>query len=155
MSPPPPPAGPVPVPYPNTSFSRDMKQGTKRVTINGKPVMLRDQSFYATSPLGNEAATRNFGGSLVTHTITGKTYFTSWSMDVLMEGKMSPAISTSPPRITQATRALPLRTQIFHPVNCWPTSASSSSSAPAVESRAAQQPSAKAMSLCRSRTSTE
>jgi len=90
MSPPPPPAGPVPVPYPNTSFSRDMKQGSKRVTINGKPVMLRDQSYYATSPLGNEAATRNFGAGIISHQITGKTYFISWSMDVHFEGKNVP-----------------------------------------------------------------
>jgi len=90
MSPPPPPAGPVPVPYPNTSFSRDMKQGIKRVTINGKPVMLRDESYYATSPLGNEAATRNFGAGIISHQITGKTYFISWSMDVHFEGKNVP-----------------------------------------------------------------
>ncbi|QRK08599.1 DUF4150 domain-containing protein [Archangium violaceum] len=90
MSPPPPPAGPVPVPYPNTSFSRDMKQGSKRVTINGKPVMLRDQSYYATSPLGNEAATRNFGAGIISHQITGKTHFISWSMDVHVEGKNVP-----------------------------------------------------------------
>ncbi len=90
MSPPPPPAGPVPVPYPNTSFSRDIKQGSKRVTINGKPVMLRDQSYYATSPLGNEAATRSFGAGIISHQITGKTYFISWSMDVHFEGKNVP-----------------------------------------------------------------
>ncbi|WP_375766141.1 DUF4150 domain-containing protein [Archangium gephyra] len=87
MSPPPPPSGPVPVPYPNTSFSKDMKEGSKTVKIRGKPAMLRDQSYYKTSPLGNEAATRNFGGSAVTHTITGKAYFASWSMDVQFESK--------------------------------------------------------------------
>ncbi|NTX41325.1 DUF4150 domain-containing protein [Myxococcus sp. CA033] len=90
MSPPPPPVGPVPVPYPNTSFSRDMKQGSKRVSVNGKPVMLRDQSFYATSPLGNEAATRNFGAGVVSHQIAGKTHFISWSMDVQCEGENVP-----------------------------------------------------------------
>lgn len=90
MSPPPPPAGPVPVPYPNSSFSRDMKNGSKSVTIGGKPVMLRDQSYYQSSPLGNEAATRNFGASVVTHTISGKTYFAAWSMDVQFEGKNVP-----------------------------------------------------------------
>ncbi|OJH41956.1 hypothetical protein BON30_01625 [Cystobacter ferrugineus] len=67
-----------------------MKQGSKQVTINGKPVMLRDQSYYATSPLGNEAATRNFGAGIISHQITGKTHFISWSMDVHFEGKNVP-----------------------------------------------------------------
>ena len=34
--------------------------------------MLKDQSFYKTSPLGNEAATNSFGASLVTHVIAGR-----------------------------------------------------------------------------------
>src|SRR4051794_4387244 len=75
LSPPPPPAGPVPLPYPNTSLAKDLQQGSTSVTIGGKPLALKDQSFYKTSPLGNEAATRNFGGAVITHTITGKTYF--------------------------------------------------------------------------------
>jgi Domain of unknown function (DUF4150) len=87
LSPPSPPAGPIPVPYPNTSFSKDMRQGSKTVKIDGGPVMLKDDSFYKTSPLGNEAATRSFGGSVITHVITGKTYFNMWSMDVKFEGK--------------------------------------------------------------------
>lgn len=87
LSPPSPPAGPVPVPYPNTSFSKDMKGGSKKVKIKGKEVMLKDKSFYKTSPLGNEAATRSFGGNVVSHVITGKTYFLAWSMDVKFEGK--------------------------------------------------------------------
>lgn len=87
LSPPSPPAGPVPVPYPNTSFSKDMQSGSTTVQINGKEAMLKDKSFYKTSPLGDEAATRSFGGSVVTHTITGKTYFSAWSMDVKFEGE--------------------------------------------------------------------
>lgn len=87
LSPPPPPAGPVPVPYPNTSFAKDLKEGSKTVKIGGKPLALKDQSYYKTSPLGDEAATRNFGGSVVTHTITGATYFQASSMDVVVEGK--------------------------------------------------------------------
>jgi hypothetical protein len=86
LSPPSPPAGPVPLPYPNTSFSKDMQEGSKTVQIDGKEVMLKDQSYYATSPLGDEAATKSFGGSVVTHVITGKTYFSAWSMDVEFEG---------------------------------------------------------------------
>jgi hypothetical protein len=85
LSPPSPPAGPIPVPYPNTSFSKDMQNGSKTVMIQGQEVMLKDQSFYQTSPLGDEAATNSFGGSVVTHVITGKTYFVAWSMDVKFE----------------------------------------------------------------------
>ena len=82
MSPPSPPAGPIPLPYPNTSFSKDLQKGSKKVKLGNKPAALKDQSFYKSSPLGNEAATRTFGASVVTHTITGTTYFGSWSMDV-------------------------------------------------------------------------
>lgn len=87
MSPPSPPAGPIPVPYPDTSFSKDMKNGSKTVKIKGGEVMLKDKSFYKTSPLGDEAATRSFGANVITHTITGKTYFVAWSMDVKFEGQ--------------------------------------------------------------------
>ena len=86
LTPPPPPAGPIPVPDPNTAFSKDMKSGSKTVKINGGEVMLKDQSFYKTSPLGNEAATNSQGASVLTHVITGKTYFNAWSMDVKFEG---------------------------------------------------------------------
>ena len=87
LSPPSPPAGPVPVPYPDTSFSKDMKSGSTTVKIKGKEVMLKDKSFYKTSPLGDEAATRSFGSNVITHQITGKTYFKAWSMDVKFEGE--------------------------------------------------------------------
>ena len=65
LSPPSPPAGPVPIPYPNTSFSKDMKNGSKTVKINKKEVMLKDQSFYKTSPLGDEAATKTLGAGVI------------------------------------------------------------------------------------------
>jgi len=87
LSPPSPPAGPIPVPYPNTSFSKDMKNGSKSVKIKDKEVMLKDKSFYKTSPLGDEAATKTLGAGVITHVITGKTYFMAWSMDVKFEGK--------------------------------------------------------------------
>jgi len=87
LSPPSPPAGPIPLPYPNTSFSKDMMNGSKTVKIKGKEVMLKDQSFYKTAPLGDEAATQGLGAGVITHVITGKTYFTMWSMDVEFEGQ--------------------------------------------------------------------
>lgn len=86
-SPPSPPAGPIPLPYPNTSFSKDTKKGSKTVKIKKKEVMLKDKSFYKSSPLGDEAATKSFGANLISHTITGKTYFAAWSMDVKYEDK--------------------------------------------------------------------
>jgi Domain of unknown function (DUF4150) len=87
LTPPPPPAGPIPVPYPDTSFSKDMQNGSKTVQIKGQEVMLKDSSFYKTSPLGDEAATNGQGAGVVSHVITGKTYFVAWSMDVLFEGQ--------------------------------------------------------------------
>jgi hypothetical protein len=88
-SPPSPPTGPVPLPYPNTSLAKDLQAGAKRVRIGGKPAGL-ESSYFKTSPLGNEAATKSFGGSLLTHTITGKAYFNAWSLDVKIEGKHVP-----------------------------------------------------------------
>lgn len=85
LSPPSPPAGPVPVPYPDTSKSSDLNKGTKKVKSGGKPVGTKD-SFFKSSPLGNEAATRSFGASVLSHTITGKTCFAAFSMDVELEG---------------------------------------------------------------------
>jgi hypothetical protein len=87
LSPPSPPAGPVPVPYPDSSFSKDMQNGSKTVMIKDQEVMLKDQSFYKTSPLGDEAATNGLGAGVITHVITGKTYFVAWSMDVQFEGQ--------------------------------------------------------------------
>ncbi|HLT35065.1 MAG TPA: PAAR-like domain-containing protein [Enhygromyxa sp.] len=86
-SPPGPPSGPLPVPYADSSNTGGLKQGSKQVEIGGKPVGLSDKSFYKCSPLGNEAATKNFGANLVTHAVTGKTQFGSWSHDVKIEGQ--------------------------------------------------------------------
>ena len=87
LSPPAPPAGPIPIPYPDTSFSTDLKEGSDTVQIGGMPAALAQQSYYQPSTLGNEAATKNFGSSVITHVITGKTVFQAWSMDVKFEGK--------------------------------------------------------------------
>lgn len=87
MSPPSPPAGPVPVPYPASSFSKDLQNGSSGVKIGGKPLALKSQSYFKSSPLGNEAATKSFGAGVVSHQTTGKTYFAMWSMDVKAEGK--------------------------------------------------------------------
>src|SRR4051812_41158301 len=82
LSPPSPPAGPLPVPYPDTSMSKDMQSGSKTVSIKDQEVMLKDQSFYKTSPLGDEAATNGLGANVIDHVITGETHCVAWSMDV-------------------------------------------------------------------------
>jgi hypothetical protein len=84
-SPPSPPAGPVQLPYPNTTYARDITNGTSTVYICGQEVAIEDQSFFATST-GNEPATEAFPKGILTHVITGKAYFQSWSFDVVFEG---------------------------------------------------------------------
>jgi hypothetical protein len=84
-SPPEPSAGPVPIPYPNTAYAKDTANGSTTVFISGKPIIKKDISYFKTSE-GNEPATKKLGQGLVTGVITGKAYFTSWSMDVKVEG---------------------------------------------------------------------
>ena len=86
LSPPSPPAGPVPIPYPLFSFSSDMTEGSESVQIGGKPVMLKDKSYFKKCT-GDEAATKSFGQGVISHTITGKVYFISWSPNVLIESE--------------------------------------------------------------------
>lgn len=86
LSPPSPPAGPVPIPYPNTGEASDTSDGSKTVQISGQEVMLKDSSSFQKST-GDEAATKSLGMGVVTHQITGKVYFTAWSMDVIIEGE--------------------------------------------------------------------
>ncbi|TIN80347.1 PAAR-like domain-containing protein [Mesorhizobium sp.] len=87
LSPPSPPAGPIPIPYPDTSFSNNLKSASSTVKIGGKGAALAQKSYYKEPVLGDEAATRTFGANVVTHQITGKTYFQAWCMDVKFEGK--------------------------------------------------------------------
>lgn len=90
LSPPPPPAGPTPLPYPNSSFAKDLREGSKDVAIGGGAVALQDKSYYKTSPLGDEASTKNFGANIIDHANSGKTYNAAYSMDVRVEGKGVP-----------------------------------------------------------------
>ena len=87
LSPPTPPVGPVPIPYPDTSMSKDMLMGSLTVKIKSMEIMLKDQSFYFTKPLGDEAATPALGMGVVSHFIMGKTHFCMWSFDVQVEGQ--------------------------------------------------------------------
>lgn len=115
MSPPSPPAGPIPIPYPDTSFSNNLKSGSSTVLIGGKGAALAQKSYYKESVLGDEAATRTFGANVVTHQITGNTYFQAWCMDVKFEGKnvcRHVDITTSN-HASQMTTTLPLPTIEF------------------------------------------
>ena len=97
LTPPPPPAGFIPVPYPNTGMASDSTNGSRTVQITGKEVMLKNKSYFKQST-GDEAATRSTPMGVVTHTITGKVYFNSWSMDVKVEGENVPLVGENPAR---------------------------------------------------------
>lgn len=82
------PFGPgVPIPYPNTGLASDTANGSRSVKITGEEIILRNTSYYKTS-YGDEAgcATPAKKG-IITGTIKGKVYFTTWSMDVKFEGE--------------------------------------------------------------------
>ena len=87
LCPPTPPAGPIPTPLPNMIQAADMQGGGSSVLIEGNP-MGKKSSFIAKST-GNEAA-QSTGGGVVSHVVQGKAYFTSYSMDVTVEGEEAP-----------------------------------------------------------------
>ena len=74
----------VPIPYPNTGLAKDTSNGSKKVKISGKEVMLKNKSFFKQS-YGDEAGCAPKKG-IVTSKIRGKVYFNAWSMDVKFEG---------------------------------------------------------------------
>ncbi len=76
------PAGPVPIPYPNIAQSTDSDQVTKKVTIQGNGVMVKDSNFRMST--GDEAGS---AGGVVSSTIKGKAEFVLYSFDVQFEGK--------------------------------------------------------------------
>ena len=55
------PAGPVPIPYPNVAQSSDTAKGTKKVSVAGNPVCVKDSNFSTST--GDEAGTA--GGGVV------------------------------------------------------------------------------------------
>ncbi len=86
LSPPSPPAGPAPIPYPNIAEAKNTQAGSKDVKVHGQPAVLRNRSYFNNSK-GNQAATRTLGMGVVSHTIEGRTHFSSWSDKVLIEGQ--------------------------------------------------------------------
>jgi len=75
----------VPIPYPNTGMASDTTSGSRSVKVTGKEVSLKDSSYFKKST-GDEAGSAAKKG-LLTSTNRGKVYFTSWSMDVKIEGE--------------------------------------------------------------------
>jgi len=67
-------------------MTTDTSDSSKTVQISGKEVMLKESASFKKST-GDEAATKGQGMNVVTHQIQGKCYFTSWSMDVKIEGE--------------------------------------------------------------------
>ena len=77
------PGGPVPIPYPNLALSSDTAKGSKKVKMDGNPIMLKGSEFSISS--GNEAGTA--GGGIVSSKIKGKAKFVTYSFDVKVENK--------------------------------------------------------------------
>ncbi len=75
----------VPIPYPNTGLASDTTGGSKNVKITDKEVGLKNKSSFKKSS-GDEAGCAAKKG-VITSKNTGKVYFNSWSMDVMIEGQ--------------------------------------------------------------------
>jgi hypothetical protein len=76
------PAGPVPMPYPNVAKSSDTASGSRTVTGDGNPLMLKS-SHFATST-GDEAGSAM---GVASNKIKGKAYPKMYSFDVKVEGQ--------------------------------------------------------------------
>jgi len=77
------PGGPIPIPYPNIARSSDTAQGTKKVTVEGNPVCVKDSNFSTST--GDEGGTA--GGGVASSKTKGKAEFVNFSFDVQFEGK--------------------------------------------------------------------
>src|ERR1051325_1221438 len=83
LCPPPPPAGYIPTPLPNNAMASDITGGALSVLVDGNPAG-HARSYISTST-GDEAGDLKVSGQagLISHTVKGKAYFESHSMDVL------------------------------------------------------------------------
>lgn len=79
--------GPVPIPYPNVAQSADTSKGSKKVKVDGNPIMLKESVFSKSS--GDEAGSV---GGVVTGKTKGKADFVNYSFDVKVEGKNVPRL---------------------------------------------------------------
>ncbi len=76
------PVGPIPIPYPNIAQSTDTDKGSKKVKMDGEPIMLQSSSFKMSA--GDEAGSAQ---GVVSNKIKGPAEFISYSFDVQVEGK--------------------------------------------------------------------
>ncbi len=81
------PGGPVPIPYPNIAMSSDTAKGSKKVKMDGNPIMLKTSNFSTST--GDEAGTV---GGVVSSKFKGKAEFVNYSFDVKVEGKNVPRL---------------------------------------------------------------
>lgn len=72
----------VPIPYTNVAKSVDTDNGSKTVTVDGNPVMLKGSFFSVSS--GDEPGT---AGGISSGITKGKAKFVNYSFDVFVEGK--------------------------------------------------------------------
>ena len=76
------PAGPVPIPYPNVAQSADTASGSRTVTADGNPFMLKSSHFAMST--GDEAGSAM---GVASNKIKGKAYPKMYSFDVKVEGQ--------------------------------------------------------------------
>ena len=77
-----PPGATVPIPYPNVAQSADTANGSPTVTIDGKPIMLKD-SYFSTSTGDEPGAAKG----VVSSQVKGKAYPAAYSFDVKVDGR--------------------------------------------------------------------
>lgn len=73
---------PVPIPYPNIAMSTNTQQGTKKVSVDGNPIMVQGSNFSPST--GDEPGSL---GGVVSNTFKNKAEFIMYSFDVKAEGK--------------------------------------------------------------------
>ena len=81
------PGGPIPIPYPNIAMSTDTDKGSKKVKVDGEPIMLKDSNFKMST--GDEAGSAQ---GVVSNKIKGKAEFVNYSFDIKVEGKNVPRL---------------------------------------------------------------
>jgi hypothetical protein len=77
------PGGPVPVPYVNTAQDSALESGSKSISIEGNSVALANSKLSVSS--GDEPGTA--GGGIISAKTKGKLSWSSYSIDVKLEGK--------------------------------------------------------------------
>lgn len=82
-----PPGPPVPIPYVNVAQATDTDDGSKKVEMDGNPIMLKDSKFSTSK--GDEAGTAK---GVASSTNTGIAKFVNYSFDVKVESKNVPRL---------------------------------------------------------------